>query len=144
MMMTQGVRPDLLAALEDRGHRLTSPRRRVIDHLSEKLEGFSAEQVHEELPGVGRATIYRTIKLLVEAGVVCKLALPNGSPKYSLARFEHHHHTVCIRCGNVGEFRAATIERIVRSLGADIPGEILGHRIEFYICCEKCVEREDA
>ena len=112
--------------------------------MSDKFEGFSAEQVHEELPEVGRATIYRTIKLLVEAGVVCKLALPNGSPKYSLARFEHHHHTVCIRCGNVGEFRAATIERIVRALGSDIPGEILGHRIEVYICCEKCLEREDA
>ena len=144
MMMTQGARPDLMAALEDRGHRMTSPRRRVIDHLSDKIEGFSAEEVHDALPDVGRATVYRTIKLLVEAGVVCKLALPNGAPKYSLARYEHHHHTVCIRCGTVGEFRAATIERLIRTIGSDIPGDIIGHRIEFYICCEQCAGREDS
>ena len=138
MLMTQGARPDMMAALEDRGYRLTSPRRRVIDHLSEKLEGFSAEEIHEELPDVGRATVYRTIKLLVDTGVVCKLALPNGTPKYSLARYEHHHHTICIHCGIVGEFRATTIERLIRTIGTDIPGEIVGHRIEFYIDCGKC------
>ena len=140
MLEVQQTRPDLLAVLEDRGHRMTGPRRSVIDRLGDKAEGFSAEEICDELPGVGRATVYRTIKLLLEAGVICKLALPNGAPKYSLARFEHHHHTVCVRCGNVGEFRAATIERLIRAIGADIPGEILGHRIEFYITCHQCGE----
>ena len=133
------ARHDLLAALEDNGHRVTSPRRSVISLLEDKSDGFSAEEISSELPGVGRATVYRTIKLLLEAGVICKLVLPDGGSKYSLARVEHHHHTLCIRCGTVGEFRDATIERLVRAIGEDISGEIVGHRMEFDIVCEQCL-----
>ena len=139
--MTIGVsnKPDLMAILEDRGYRATGPRREVARLLERKGEGFSAEGVAAELPEVGRATVYRTIRLLMEAGVVCKLALPDGAPKYTLARVEHHHHTVCASCGTVGEFRDTTIERLMRAMGDDISGEIVGHRIEFYIVCETCL-----
>ena len=135
-------RPDIMAILEDRGYRSTAPRRAIIEILDGKLEGFTAEEISGELPGVGRATIFRTIKLLMEAGVVCRLNLLDGAPKYSLSRVEHHHHTVCVRCGIVGEFRATTVERLMRAIGNDIPGEIVGHRIEFYITCERCVGEE--
>ena len=136
---TKPTRPDLMAVLEDRGYRSTSPRRSVVSLLDEKEEGFSAEEICAELTGVGRATVYRTIKLLLEAGVICKLALLDGAPKYSLARVEHHHHTVCVRCGTVGEFRDATVERLMRTIGEDISGEIVGHRMEFYIVCRECM-----
>ncbi len=139
MTSTRSTRPDLLAVLEDRGFRLTSPRRSIINLLEQKEEGFGAEDICDELPEVGRATVYRTIKLLLEAGVICKLAMPNGAPKYSLARVEHHHHTACIRCGTVGEFRDITIERMLRTIGVEISGEIVGHRIEFYIVCLECL-----
>ena len=133
-------RPEIMAILEDRGYRATAPRRAIIRVLDEKQEGFSAEEVVSELPGVGRATIFRTIKLLMEAGVICRLNLIDGAPRYSLSRIEHHHHTVCVRCGNVGEFRAATVERLMRSLGDDIPGNIVGHRIELYVTCDVCLK----
>lgn len=129
----------MLAVLEDQGYRLTGPRRSVINILDQKEEGFNAEEICDELPHVGRATVYRTIKLLVSTGVICKLTLHDGSSKYSLARFEHHHHTVCTRCGIVGEFRASTIERVIRTIGAEISDEIVGHRIEFYIVCKSCI-----
>ena len=138
MTTFKATRPDLLAVLEDRGYRVTEPRRSVTDLLDQKEEGFSAEEVCNDLPGVGRATVYRTIKLLIDAGVVCKLALPDGATKYSLARVEHHHHTVCVKCGTVGEFRDATIERLMRAIGEDISGDIVGHRMEFYIHCREC------
>ncbi len=132
-------RPDIMAALEDRGHRSTAPRRAIIRILEGKQEGFTAEEIGKELPDVGRATIFRTIKLLLEADAICKLNLINGAPRYSLSRVEHHHHTVCVRCGNVGEFRAATVERLMRAIGSDIPGKIVGHRIELYVTCRQCM-----
>lgn len=138
MTTAQNTQLDLMAVLEDRGYRSTGARRDVVNLLAKKVEGFSAEEISGELPGVGRATVYRTIRLLLEADVICKLALPDGAPKYSLARVEHHHHTVCVRCGTVGEFRAVTIERLLRAIGGDISGEIVGHRIEFYITCDEC------
>ncbi len=135
-------RPDIMAVLEDRGYRSTAPRRAIVRILEGKQEGFAAEEISNELPGVGRATIFRTLKLLLETGVICRLNLLDGAPKYSLSRIEHHHHTVCTQCGNVGEFRAATVERLMRVIGDDIPGEIVGHRIELYVICDRCLEGE--
>ncbi len=142
--MTLTAQPDLMAILEDRGHRPTGPRRDVIDAIERRGAGFSAEEVSGELPTVGRATVYRTIKLLISAGVLCKVVLPSGEPTYTLARIEHHHHTICVQCGTVGEFRDATIERLLRAVGGDISGEIVGHRMEFYITCERCLPAHPA
>ena len=132
------TRPDLAAVLEDKGYRVTTPRLSVIALLGQKEEGFSAQEVNEALPMVGRATVFRTLKLLLGAKVICKLNTRDGGVKYSLARAEHHHHTVCIKCGVVGEFRAVTIERLLRTLGDDINGYISGHRIEVDIVCKPC------
>ena len=144
MTTIQTPRLNITAILEDRGYRSTVPRLAIIQILEGKQEGFTAEEIGNELPWVGRATIFRTIKLLMEVGVICKLNLMDGAPKYSMSRIEHHHHTVCVKCGNVGEFRAATIERLMRAIGDDIPGEIVGHRIELYITCNQCIRDEDS
>ncbi len=142
MTTTLNPRPDIMAVLEDRGHRSTAPRRAITQILEGKQEGFTADEIGRELPDVGRATVFRTIKLLMNAGVVCRLNLPEGAPRYSLSRIEHHHHTVCVRCGNVGEFRAATVERLVAAIGEDLPGDIVGHNIELFIVCAACVSGE--
>ena len=128
-----------MAAIEGRGYRSTAPRRAIIRVMESKQEGFTAEEIGSELPEVGRATVFRTLKILIEVGVVCRLNLRDGDPKYSLSSIEHHHHTICVRCGNVGEFRATTVERLLRALGNDIPGQVVGHRIELYVTCEGCV-----
>ena len=124
---------DLVALLDDRGYRLTGPRREVVALIQTKGRGFSIEEVSSELPGVGRATVYRTVKLLLEEAVLCKLALPDGAPRYSLGSVGHHHHTFCVKCGTVGAFRAHSLERCIHDMGGDIPGEIMGHRVEIYI-----------
>ena len=129
--------------MEDRGYRSTAPRRAIIRILEGKQEGFTAEEIGNELPGVGRATIFRTIKILMEVGVICRLNLIDGAPRYSLSHIGHHHHTACVKCGNVGEFRAATVERLMRGFGSSIPGQIVGHRIEIYIICDKCFNGQE-
>ena len=135
----KGTRPDPMVTLEDRGYRNTASRRAVIDVLQTKGEGFTAEEVSGDLPEVGRATVYRTLRLLLDAGVLCKLALPDGAPKYSLSPVEHHHHTVCVSCGTVDSFRDTTMERLLRTIGSDVSGEIVGHRIEVYVTGESCL-----
>lgn len=132
-------RPDIMAILEDRGYRSTVPRRAIVHVIEDMQEGFTAEDVVKKLPGVGRATVFRTLKLFLETGIICRLNLLDGAPRYMLSRVEHHHHTVCVRCGKVGEFRAATVERLMRIIGDDLSGEIVGHRIELYVICEQCL-----
>ena len=132
------IRLDPLTALEDSGYRITEPRRRVVELLNGKADGFTAEEISDDLPNGGRATVFRTIKLLLESGVMCKLAMPDGTPVYSMARVGHHHHTVCVKCGNIGEFKHVTIERLMRAIGREVSGEIVGHRIEVFVNCGAC------
>ena len=137
-------RPNLMEALENRGYRATAPRKAIARLLEQKYEGFTVEALSEELPSVGRATVYRTVKLLLEAGVICKLLMMDGARVYSLTRVGHrHHHSICVQCGVVGEFKAATIDRALRAILAEIPGQIVDHHIELYVTCDDCPADRD-
>lgn len=139
IMVLDAPRPDPLAALQGGGYRVTAPRKAIAGLLERKQEGFSAEALSNELPGVGRATVYRTVKLLLEVGVVCKLATVNGSRRYSLCGVgHHHHHKVCVQCGAVEEFGTDAVERLIREISVDIPGEVVSHLLELYVNCGSC------
>ena len=130
---------ELLAVLEGLGYRATAPRKAIAELLEQKQDSFTAEALIEELPSVGRATVFRTIKLFLEAGAVCKLATIDGSQMYSLCRVgHHHHHWVCIQCGAVEEFRASAVEQLISAIGSEIPGEVIDHRVELYVICGSC------
>ena len=107
----------------------------IANVLERKSEGLSAQTLCKEVPSVGRATVFRTLKLFLEAGILCKLDTIGGAPIYSLCRGGHHHHSVCVKCGAVGDFRMATAERLLRTISSDIPGQVVGHRIEIYVDC---------
>ena len=130
-----------MATLKDRGARVTRPRRAIANHLEHRRGGFTIEALCEELPSVGRATVYRTVKLLLEVGAVCKLALMDGAHVYSVSRAGHHHHYVCVNCGAVEEFRADSVEQLLSSMGNELPGQVVDHRIELYVICGHCPSR---
>lgn len=128
-----------MTVLQGRGIRATFPRKAIAHLLEQKQGAFTIESLSEELPSVGRATVYRTVKLLLEEGVICKLAMMDGSHVYSVSRAGHHHHYVCVKCGAVKEFKAAAVEQLLWSLGANVPGHVVDHRIELYVACDYCL-----
>ena len=141
--MSNSVDERVDSILEDLGCRVTGPRREVARLLASKQGAFSAESITEELPGVGRATVYRTLKLLADAGVLCKTVLPNGSPRYAFdhSLHDHHHHLICASCESVDEFRSPELERLLCEFEDEIPGQVLGHRVELYVTCRPCLRQ---
>lgn len=131
----------LLDAIGGRSYRITHPRRQVIESIAGKETNFTAEELYGELESVGRATVYRTIKLLVEQGLLCKISLPDGSPRYMLTMSGHHHHLVCVSCGLVSEFQQSEIEDLLSQWEASGKGSVVGHRIEVYVVCATCQTR---
>ena len=132
---------NILAALEERGSRMTWPRRQLAAALARRSDSFSAEEIVAALPNLGRATVYRTLRLLGEAGVLCKATMPDGSPRYSLDdTHHHHHHLVCVGCERIEEFRHPSIERMLRAMKAQAGSEFVGHRLELYHRCADCRE----
>ena len=130
----------ILTVLEEHGSRMTWPRRQLAAMLARRRESFSAEEIVGALPALGRATVYRTLRLLVESGILCKTAMPDGSPRYSLDGAHHHHHLVCVDCGRINEFRHPAVERVLRAMKTQVEGDLVGHRLDLYHRCTTCRE----
>jgi len=92
-----------------------------------------AAQAHEA--GLGRATVYRTLKALVDDGRVATVRLPNEAPRFELAGKGHHHHFQCHECGRVFETTACLgdLRRLVPRRF-----QLTGHEIVLYGRCAEC------
>ena len=132
----------MLDALNAKGIRSTAPRRKLVEIISAQHQSFTAEAICEAIPEIGRATVYRTIRLLQEAGAICKVVMPNGDMAYSIGATSqsiHHHHAVCTICGSVRVFATQAIEKVIQALDSSKQlGQVIDHRIEIYDICPEC------
>jgi Fur family transcriptional regulator, ferric uptake regulator len=124
--------------LEDLGYRLTSERQGVLEYVLTTTEPFSAEDAVRNLRSVGRATVFRTIKLLLDLDVICRIIREDGGISYQLSRRGHHHHLVCVQCGRVQDFSVCTVPQMVSELASNADFTIEGHRLEIYGHCGAC------
>lgn len=137
--------------LKNAGFRLTLPRQAILDVLSGHPEHLSAEEifflVHKKYPGVGLATVYRTLDLLTEMDLLSKFDFGDGKSRYELVnRIEkkHHHHLVCVGCGRIIDFSdfIEKEKKFIQELEAELSQKhkfkINSHQICFYGICEKC------
>lgn len=136
------VSPDAIERLlSRRGYRLTSPRRQLLDVMAGLDDHFAAEAVVAAAPHVGRATVFRTLRLLQDLGVVCQVVLDDGALAYRLAPEEHHHHLLCVQCGAVEDFASPALEAVLAEVEASTGYRVQAHRLEVYGHCPRC--RED-
>ena len=135
---------DRLAAA---GERVTRQRLLVADALAGAGRRLTADQLYRGLrrrvPGIGRATVFRTLETLVEAGVARRLELDGHVYAYVACLPAHHHHLACTRCGRVEEIDEAYVTPITQRLAADMGFEIDDARLDFYGRCATC-RAEDA
>ena len=119
--------------------RNTRQLRAIHDVLNGTDRPVSIEEIHRAAkarePGLGVATVYRTVKALVEAGTVVSIALPGEGPRFELSGKGHHHHFQCNRCGRIFETKAClgNLRRLVPRRF-----QITGHEIVLYGRCAEC------
>ncbi len=128
--------------LEALGHRVTPPRIAVLAAVLGQSGHFTVDDLLRQSRGVGRATAFRTMRLLAEIGVVCRVLLEDGSLHYRLSRRGHHHHLVCVACGTVQDLDECAVSDLVRELARASDYQIEGHWLEFYGRCGRCRVRE--
>jgi Fur family ferric uptake transcriptional regulator len=128
----------IIQRLELRGHRMTGSRRRVLEALVTAPAHFTVDDVLHLARGVGRATVFRTMKLLQDLNVVCRVLMEDGSLHYRLSTRGHHHHLVCRSCGRVEDFSTCDVSSLVRDLTRSTEYEIEGHWLEVYGRCASC------
>ena len=124
--------------LESRGYRVTPPRRAVIAAVLQQPGTFSIDDLLT-CRGAGRATVFRTVRLLTDLGIVCRVLMEDGSLYYRVSeRGKHHHHVVCSECGAVQELDQCGISDLLRDLSAATGFDIEGHWLELYGRCSSC------
>ena len=123
--------------MQEHGNGKTAPRRELAAMLAQRTGSFTAKEIIAGQPDLSRATIYRTLRLLVQVGILCKTAMPDGPPRYSLHDLRHHH-LICVSCGRIDEFRDPAVERMLHAIKDCIGSELIGHRLEFYYRCNAC------
>ena len=128
----------LLEPVEEQGYRSTSPRRAVAQVIAKQDRHFTAEDLREQLPSLGRATIFRTLKLLVQSGVLCRILLEDGDLHYQLSHRGHHHHLLCVECGSSQDLLGCDIEKLLQQTSANHGFELSGHWLEVYGHCRSC------
>ncbi|MFT7518982.1 MAG: Fur family ferric uptake transcriptional regulator [Kiritimatiellia bacterium] len=98
--------------------------------LNEILEAAKVRQ-----PSVGYATVYRTMKLMSEAGLAHEHRFLDGYARYESATDEHHDHIICTLCGKIVEFEDHAIEELQSEVAIRLGFTVVGHRHEIYATC---------
>jgi Fur family ferric uptake transcriptional regulator len=122
--------------------RATPQRQAVLDALAEVEDFRSAQEVHELLTsrgsGVGLATVYRTLALYADHGLVDVLRREDGEAIYRRCSGTHHHHLVCRSCGATVEVEGPAVERWTSAIAAEHGFADLSHTLEIVGTCPDC------
>jgi len=135
--------PETLAdILRGRGFRLTPQRLAVIRALGRDGSHPSAEEVHRRLlpenPTLSLATVYKTIALLKQEGLLLEIDFGAADNRYDILRPYPHPHAVCTRCGAVADPGDPDISELVARMARDTGYAITSHRLDFFGLCPRC------
>ncbi|HYZ85588.1 MAG TPA: transcriptional repressor [Bryobacteraceae bacterium] len=132
-------------SLQQRGLRLTRQRRILLDLIDKSGKHLDAEQLYllakEQDPKLNRVTVYRTLKMLKEGGLIDELDLMHigGDQHYYETRMKQEHaHIICLRCGRVEEYFGETLQKLRRQIETSLGFEILLARTEVGGYCAHC------
>jgi Fur family ferric uptake transcriptional regulator len=132
-------------SLKERGIRLTRQRQILLDLIDKSREHLDAERLYQlarqEDPKLNRVTVYRTLKLLKEGGLVDELDLMHlgGDQHYYETRMKQEHaHVICLRCGKVEEFFGEPLQRLRRQVEDHFGFSVLIARTEIGGYCAHC------
>lgn len=120
----------------DRGMRMTEQRRVIARVLSVSDDHPDVEEIHRRAVEIDKrisiATVYRTMRLFEEAGVVERHDFQDGRSRYEEAKDDHHDHLIDLRSGKVIEFVNEEIERLQERIARELGYKLVEHRLELY------------
>ena len=126
----------ILLRCEQKGLRMTSQRKIIAQVLEDAADHPDVEELYERASKIDLtisiATVYRTVKLFDEAGILDKLEFGDGRARYEDAEREHHDHLIDINSGRVIEFMDSDIEKLQEKIAQKLGYKLMGHKLELY------------
>jgi Fur family ferric uptake transcriptional regulator len=136
----------LLYSLRKNGYKRTPQRKAVIKVLAESPGQLTPEEIYQKVrlenPEIGLVTVYRTLGLLDELNLVCRIHTPEGCRGYLLRKPDtHHHHLVCSDCGYTVPFNECNLGGLEGKLAQETGFSIEGHLLELHGRCRDCSQK---
>ena len=126
----------ILARCESKGLRMTGQRRIIASVLEDSEDHPDVEALYERASaqddGISLATVYRTVKLFEEAGILDRVEFGDGRARYEDAERDHHDHLIDLTTGQVIEFVDPEIEALQEKIATKLGYKLKGHRLELY------------
>jgi len=123
-------------ACQERGMRMTGQRRVIAQVIADSEDHPDVEELYRRAssidPHISIATVYRTVKLFEDAGILDRLDFGDGRARYEESREEHHDHLIDLNSGEVIEFRNEEIERLQEIVARELGYRLVDHRLELY------------
>lgn len=127
---------DIEALCAERGLRITEQRRVIAKVLSDSNDHPDVEKLHERAsaidPGISIATVYRTVRLFEEAGILDRHDFGDGRARYEAAPEAHHDHMIDVETGTVIEFVDPELEVLQRQIAERLGFRLVDHRMELF------------
>ena len=127
---------DIEALCAERGLRITEQRRVIARVLSNSSDHPDVEKLHQRAvaidPGISIATVYRTVRLFEEAGILDRHDFGDGRSRYEAAPEAHHDHMIDVESGTVIEFVDPELEALQRQISERLGFRLVDHRMELY------------
>ena len=121
---------------QEQGMKMTGQRRVIARVLSDATDHPDVEELHRravaEDPHISIATVYRTVRLFEESGILERLDFGDGRARYEEAGSDHHDHLIDINSGKVIEFHNAAIEALQEKIAAEYGYRLVDHKLELY------------
>ena len=119
-----------------KGVRLTDQRKLVAKVMSESIDHPDVDELHKRInkldPKISIATVYRTVKLFEEAGIVAKHDFKGNKARYEQTTQDHHDHLIDINTGEITEFVNEDIEKLQKKVAERLGYKLVDHRLELY------------
>jgi Fur family ferric uptake transcriptional regulator len=135
----------LASYLDDHHLKRTKQREAILEVFLQTRGHITSEdlfrKVRELYPRIGHTTVYRTMKILCDAGLATERHFDNGATRYEIEH-QHHDHLVCLRCGKIIEFESSMIEGAQVEIAKRHGFRLLRHRHDLYGHCSDCQQEK--
>jgi len=135
--------------IDNKGLKHSSKRLTIVESILTSKKHLTAEELYTKVKktdkSIGIATVYRTIKLLADCGLVRELRFKDETPSYEPVLGQYHHgHLVCLKCGEIKEVSDTKTEELQSKLAKENGYDLQSYRLDLFGICPKCKAKDGA
>jgi len=141
----QELEASIIKALRGKGYKATSQRIAISRFVLRNHDHPTAQRIYSDVkkvyPTIGLATVYKTIQILKEVGLIQELNLPKDQTRFD-SDMEPHINLICLGCGNISDFEDPTVREIIAKVSAAEEFAAIGQRFDMYGLCQSCNQKK--